>query len=53
VPMVHVASSRRLRRTEAENGRVDVMGCIKLLYPNFIVFYILDPRNILVFCLSI
>jgi hypothetical protein len=51
--MVSVASLRRLRRAKAEDGRVDTMGCIRPLYPNFIVFYILDRRSILVFCLGI
>jgi hypothetical protein len=51
--MVHVASLRRLRRAEAEDGRVDTMGCIRPLYPNFVVFYILDRMGILVFYLSI
>jgi hypothetical protein len=45
--MVHVASLRRLRRVEAENGWVDVTGYIGPFYPNFIVFYVLDPRGIL------
>jgi hypothetical protein len=51
--VVHVASSRRSCGDEAEDGRVDVMGCIRLLYPNFVVLSILDPRGILVFCLDL
>jgi hypothetical protein len=39
--MVHVASSRMLRRDQAEDGRVDVTGYIGLFYPNFVVFYVL------------
>jgi hypothetical protein len=39
--MVHVASSRMLRRDQAEDGRVDVTGYIGLFYPNFIIFYVL------------
>jgi hypothetical protein len=35
--MVHVASSQRLCGDEVEEGRVDVTGCIRLFYPNFIV----------------
>jgi hypothetical protein len=46
--MVHVASSRRLRGVEAENGRADVLGCIRLFYPNFVVFIVLVPKGILV-----
>jgi hypothetical protein len=46
--MVHVASSRRSRGDEAEDGRVDVMGCIEFFYPNFVVFIVLDHKNGLV-----
>jgi hypothetical protein len=46
--MVHVASSWMLRRVKAENGRVDVMGCIRFFYPNFAVFYVFSPSGILV-----
>jgi hypothetical protein len=49
--MVHVASLRRLRRVETEDGWVDAMGCIGPFYPNFAVFYVLAPREILVFYL--
>jgi hypothetical protein len=47
--MVHVASSRRWREVEAEDGRVDAMGCIKLFYPNFVIFIVLGSKGILVF----
>jgi hypothetical protein len=47
--MVHMTSSRRLRRVEAEDGRVDGMGCIGPFYPNFIVFIVLGTRGILIF----
>jgi hypothetical protein len=47
--MVHIASSRRLRRVEAEDRRVDVMGYIRPFYSNFTFFYVLDPTDILVF----
>jgi hypothetical protein len=50
--MVHVASSQRSRGDEAENGWVDAMGCTGPFYPNFIVFIVLGPRGILVFCLG-
>jgi hypothetical protein len=44
-----VASSRRLRRVEAENGRVDATGCVGPFYPKIIIFYVLGPRGNLVF----
>jgi hypothetical protein len=46
--MVHVASSRRSRGDEVENGWIDAAGCIGLFYPNFVVFIVLDPKGILV-----
>jgi hypothetical protein len=46
--MVHVASSWMLRRVEAKDGWVDVMGYIRFFYPNFVVFYVFSPRGILV-----
>jgi hypothetical protein len=51
--MVHVASSQRSRGVEAEDGRVDAMGCIRLFYPNFTFFYKLGRRGILVFWLGL
>jgi hypothetical protein len=45
---VHVASSRRLRQDEAEDGRVDAMGYIRLGYPYFTIFNVLDNRDIVV-----
>jgi hypothetical protein len=47
--VVHVASSRRSHEDEVQGGWVDVMGCIRLFYPNFVVFIVLDHRGILVF----
>jgi hypothetical protein len=47
--MVYVALSRRLRRIEAKDGWVDATGCIGPFYPNFIVFYVLCPSDIIVF----
>jgi hypothetical protein len=38
--VVHVTSSRRMYWVEAEDRRVDATGCIRLFYPNFIIFYI-------------
>jgi hypothetical protein len=46
--MVHVASSLRSRGDEAEDGRVNAMGCIKLFYPNFVIFIILGHKGSLV-----
>jgi hypothetical protein len=33
---------------EAEDGRVDAMGCIRLFYPNFTVFIVLGHKDSLV-----
>jgi hypothetical protein len=46
--VVHVASSRRLRRVEAEDGWVDAMGYIGLFYPNFAIFFVLCHKGSLV-----
>jgi hypothetical protein len=46
--MAHMASSRRSHGDEAEDGRVDAMGCIRLFYPNFVVFIILGHKGSLV-----
>jgi hypothetical protein len=51
--MVHMASSWRLHQAKAEDGWVDVMGYIGPFYSNFAVFYVLDHRGILVFCLGL
>jgi hypothetical protein len=51
--MVHVASSWRLHQVEAKDGRVDALGYIRPIYPNFVIFYVLDPRGIVVFCLGL
>jgi hypothetical protein len=47
--MVHVASSRRLSRVEAEDERVNVTGCVGPFYSNFAVFYVLGRSGILLF----
>jgi hypothetical protein len=47
--MVYMTSSQRSRGDEAEDGGVDVTGCIGLFYPNFVVSTVLDTRCILVF----
>jgi hypothetical protein len=41
--MVHVVSSWRLRRVEAEDERVNATDNVRLFYPNFIIFVVLDP----------
>jgi hypothetical protein len=46
--MVHAALSQRSRRDEVKDGRVDAMGRIRLLYPNFIVFVVLDHKSSLI-----
>jgi hypothetical protein len=43
-----VAPSQRLRRRQAEDGRVDATGCIGLCYPCFAVFLLLGPRGVVV-----
>jgi hypothetical protein len=47
--VVHMASSPRLRRVEAEDGWVDATGCVGPFYPKTTVFYILCPIGNLVF----
>jgi hypothetical protein len=46
---VHVTSLWRLRQDQVEDGRVDVNGYVRLWYPYFIIFYVLDHRSILIF----
>jgi hypothetical protein len=46
--MVEVASSWRSRGDEAKDGWVNVMGCIRLFYPNFVVFVVLGHKGSLV-----
>jgi hypothetical protein len=41
-------TSRRLRRRQVEDGRVDAMGCVRPCYPTFAVFNVLCPRGIVV-----
>jgi hypothetical protein len=38
-----VASSWRSHGDDAEDGRVDVMRCVRLFYPNFIIFIVVGP----------
>jgi hypothetical protein len=46
--LVHVASSRKSHRDEAEDGWVNATGCIRLFYPNFAIFFVLDHKGSLV-----
>jgi hypothetical protein len=46
--VVHVASSWRSYGDEDDDRRVDAMGCIKLLYPNFVLFFVLGHKGSLV-----
>jgi hypothetical protein len=51
--VVHVASLQRLHQGQVEDGWVDVTGCVVLFYRKIVVFYILGPRGVLVFCLGL
>jgi hypothetical protein len=46
--MVHVTSSQRSRGDKAKDERVNVMGCIRLFYPNFVIFVVLCHKRSLV-----
>jgi hypothetical protein len=46
--MVHVVSLRRSCGDEVEDGRVDMTGCIRLLYPNLAFFVVLGHKGSLV-----
>jgi hypothetical protein len=50
--MVHMASSQRSCGDEAKDRRVDAMGCIRLFYPNFVIFFVLGHKGSLVISLS-
>jgi hypothetical protein len=47
--VVYVAPSWRSREDQVEDGCVDAIGCIGPFYPNFVIFYVLGPMDILVF----
>jgi hypothetical protein len=47
--VMHVASSWRSHEDKVEDGRVNATGFIGLFYPNFAIFVVLGPRDILVF----
>jgi hypothetical protein len=51
--VVHVASSRRVRREEAEDGWVNIMGCVGSFYPKITISSVLDAMDIVVFCLDL
>jgi hypothetical protein len=46
--MVHMALLWMSRGDEAEDGRANAMGCIRLLYLNFAVFVVLGHTGSLV-----
>jgi hypothetical protein len=48
IQIVHVTSLWRLRGDETEDKHVDTMGCIRLFYPNSIIFIVLDYKSSLV-----
>jgi hypothetical protein len=52
--MVHVISSWQSRGSEAEDGRLDGVGCgtveVRPKYPSLAIIFFSTPRGILVFC---
>jgi hypothetical protein len=38
---------------KVEDGRVDAMSCIRLIYPNFAIFFVLGHKSSLVFIFPI
>jgi hypothetical protein len=46
--IVLVAASQRSCGDETKDGWVDVMGCIRLFYPNFAIFVVLGHKGSLV-----
>jgi hypothetical protein len=51
--MVHMALSWRSHGDEAKDGWVDVTGCIRIFYLNFIIFIVLGHKGSLVISFSI
>jgi hypothetical protein len=51
--VMHVVLSRRLRREKAKDGWVDTTGCVGPFYPKIVVFIVLCPNGIVVFCLDL
>jgi hypothetical protein len=45
VRMMHVASLRSSHEDEVKDGWVDATGCIRLFYPNFVIFIILYHKG--------
>jgi hypothetical protein len=46
--VVYVPPSRRLRRDQIEDERVDATGFIRPYYPYFIIFYVLSTWSIII-----
>jgi hypothetical protein len=46
--MVHATLSWRSRGDKAKDGWVNAMSCIRLFYPNFAIFIVLDHKSSLV-----
>jgi hypothetical protein len=51
--VVHVTLSRRSGEDEVEDERIDATGCIRVFYPYFAVFVILDRMDISVFYMDL
>jgi hypothetical protein len=47
--VVHVATSRRLRRVKAKIGQVDATGCVGPFYSEITVLSVLGPMSDVVF----
>jgi hypothetical protein len=46
---VYVALSRRSRGDKVKDRHIDVIGCIRLFYINFIIFVVLVTKDNLIF----
>jgi hypothetical protein len=46
--VVHVTQSRRLCRSQVEDGQVDATGYIRPCYHCFAIFILLGPRGIVI-----
>jgi hypothetical protein len=46
--VVHMTPSRRLHRSQVEDGWVDATGCVGPCYPCFAIFILLGPMCIVV-----
>jgi hypothetical protein len=47
--VVHVASSRRLRREKTEDGWIDVTSCVGPFNPKIIIFIVLGSKDVVFF----